>query len=217
VRELLPWLPTVAGVGALIVLLIIAATRFTSSPEVSAVPPPQPFLPAPAESPVRTAPAESPAELPAVPGASAGTPGASPSVTRQVRPATHPTSPRPTRATTAPTTAPTRSPVTGRYRVVDSYADAFIGEVLVANSSGTDRDWRVELRFPPAVGELITSWVESAPQATLRRSGNTYVWTSGAPVAAHAEVALRFHFHRSGSGDLPSSCTVGGSACTGVR
>jgi zeaxanthin glucosyltransferase len=38
VRELLPWLPTLLGVCALIALLIIAANRFTSSPEVRAVP-----------------------------------------------------------------------------------------------------------------------------------------------------------------------------------
>jgi Cellulose binding domain len=203
-RELLPWLPTLLGVCALIALLIIAATRFTSPSEVRALPPAPPFLPAPVQSPTPSS-----------------TPISAPPSTRpgpRVRPATATTSPRParssTRATTAPAPAP--GPVSGRYRVVDSYDNAFIGEVLVTNSSGRDSDWRVELRFPPAVGDLITSWVESAPQATLRRSGDSFIWSSGVPVPARGQVALRFHFSRSGSGDLPSACTVNGQSCTGL-
>jgi hypothetical protein len=106
--------------------------------------------------------------------------------------------------------------VSGHYRVTDSYPESFIGEVLIANSAGSDRDWRVELRFPAAVGDLVTSWVEGAPQATLRRSGNSYIWSSGAPVSARSQVPLRFHFRRAGSGNLPSFCTVNGAACTGL-
>ncbi|MEU8615791.1 hypothetical protein AB0C29_48205 [Actinoplanes sp. NPDC048791] len=203
-RDLLPWLPTLLGVCALIALLIIAATRFTSSPEVRAVPPAPPFLPVPAATPTTSS---SPASAP--PSARPGS---------QMRPATATTSPRParssSRATTAPAPAP--GPVSGRYRVVDSYDNAFIGEVLVANSSGRDSDWRVELRFPPDVGDLITSWVESAPQATLRRSGDSFIWSSGVPVPARGQVALRFHFSRSGSGNLPSACTVNGQGCSGL-
>ncbi|MEU8235083.1 hypothetical protein AB0C12_36285 [Actinoplanes sp. NPDC048967] len=203
-RDLLPWLPTLLGVCALIALLVIAATRFTSSPEVRAVPPAPPFLPPPVQSP---APSSTPISAP---------PSTRPAP--RMRPATATTSPRPvrssSRATTAPAPAP--GPVSGRYRVVDSYDNAFIGEVLVANSAGRDSDWRVELRFPPAVGDLITSWVESAPQATLRRSGDSFIWSSGAPVAARGQVALRFHFSRSGSGNLPSACTVNGQGCSGL-
>jgi hypothetical protein len=208
-RQLLPWLPTLLGVCALIALLIIAATRFTSSPDVRAAPPPPPFLPAPAlTSPSPAGPSAAASAAPAT------RPG------RQMQPATVTASPRPARtsrraATAAP--APSPGPVSGRYRVVDSYDDAFIGEVLVANSSRRDSDWRVELRFPAAVGDLITSWVESAPQAALRRSGDSYIWTSGAPVPARGQVALRFHFSRTGAGDQPSACTVNGRSCTGVR
>ena len=205
-RELLPWLPTLLGVCALIALLIIAATRFTSSPEVRAVPPAPPFLPVPAPT-LTTSSASTSAPPSARPGS-------------QMRPATATTSPRParssSRATTVPAPAPVPGPVSGRYRVVDSYDNAFIGEVLVANSSGRDSNWRVELRFPPAVGDLITSWVESAPQATLRRSGDSFIWSSGVPVPARGQVALRFHFSRSGSGNLPSACTVNGQGCSGL-
>jgi hypothetical protein len=208
-RELLPWAPTLLGVCALIALLVIAGTRFTSSssPAPIAVPG-QPFLPAPTLPPV---------QMTAVsPVSAAVRPSASTPSRRQPRPSDTP-APPPTSRRPATTPAPSPGPVTGRYRVVDSYDDAFIGEVLVANSSGRDRAWRAELRFPTAVGGLITSWVESAPQATLRRSGDSFVWSSGVPVPAGAQVALRFHFSRSGSGNLPSVCTVNGVACAGVR
>jgi hypothetical protein len=210
-RELLPWLPTLAGVCALIVLLIFAATRFTSPPEARAVPPARPFLPVPPVSPAAVLPSSAPA---AVPVSSPAAPATS-ERTRPDRQVTVPASPRRTRTT--PPAAPAPSPVSGRYRVVDSYDDAFIGEVLVVNSSGRDAGWRVELRFPAAVGDLITSWVESAPQATLRRSGDSYIWSSGVPAPAGGQVALRFHFSRSGSGNRPATCTVNGSNCTGTR
>jgi hypothetical protein len=203
-RELLPWAPTVLGVCALVVLLIIAATRFTAAPEARAVPPAPPFLPVPVPTPV-------PPSASASPSVSSARPDRQVTASGPSRPAR--TSERAT--TSAP--APSPGPVSGRYRVIDSYGDAFIGEVLVANAAGRDSDWRVELRFPAAVGDLITSWVESAPQATLRRSGDSYVWTSGVPVPARGQVALRFHFSRDGSGNLPVTCTVNGRTCAGLR
>ncbi|GAA3337336.1 hypothetical protein GCM10020358_13200 [Amorphoplanes nipponensis] len=213
-REVLPWVPTALGVGALIMLLIVAATRFSSAPEVRAVPPARPFPaqqfpigPEPAPSGSATSAASAPP--------AAATTGARPD--RRIRPATTTTSPRAERPSTRPTSAaPPAGPVRGAYRVVDSFDDAFIGEVLVTNAGARDSDWRVELRFPAAVGDLITSWVESAPQATLRRAGDSYVWTSGVPVPARGQVALRFHFSRSGSGNRPDACTVNGSACAGT-
>ena len=198
-RELLPWAPTVLGVCVLIVLLIVAATRFGGPPEPRAVPP---FVPVPA-------PTLGPPPVSASPSVSA----------RPDRQVTASTPPRPSRTSARATTtapAPAPGPVSGRYRVIDSFGDGFIGEVLVANAAGRDRDWRVELRFPATVGDLITSWVESAPQATLRRSGDRYVWSSGVPVPARGQVALRFHFSRTGSGNLPATCTVNGRTCDGI-
>jgi hypothetical protein len=71
----------------------------------------------------------------------------------------------------------------------------------------------VVLRFPDSVGPLYTSWVEGAPQATLTRSGQTYVWHSGVPVGGRSSVPLRFQFARHGGGMSPSLCTVNGIAC----
>ena len=211
-RELLPWVPSALGVMVLIALLIVAAGRFSAKPEQDRAVPPAPFLPVPA--PTFTPP---PPSL---------LPPASPSPSVSARPdrqVTASATPRPGRTATrtsppSTTTAPAPAPaaVSGRYRVVESFDDGFIGEVLIADEAGRDSDWRVELRFPAAVGDLITSWVESAPQATLRRSGAGYIWTSGVPVPARGQVALRFHFARSGTGDQPTSCTVNGQTCSGT-
>ncbi|MFV2020944.1 cellulose binding domain-containing protein [Micromonospora sp. LOL_023] len=103
--------------------------------------------------------------------------------------------------------------LSGRYRVLDKFGDGFIAEVLVVNSSGQGRDWTVTLRFPGNVGRLYAAWVEGAPQATMSRSGQDYVFTSGVPVAGHSSVPLRFHFERRGGGTDPDRCAVNGVAC----
>lgn len=216
-RDLLPWTPTVIGVLTLIMLLVVAATRFAASPAPAALPPAPTFLPPPVLAPIPLAPGQ--AALPLSPAPSAASVSTSASARpSKARSAATPTSPTPARSSSRPTTAPapTASPVSGHYRVMEAYPESFIGEVLITNSAGSDRDWRVEMRFPAAVGDLVTSWVEGAPQATLRRSGDSYIWSSGVPVPARSKVPLRFHFRRAGSGNLPSSCTVNGGACTGL-
>lgn len=86
--------------------------------------------------------------------------------------------------------------------------------MLVSNPTSAATDWVVELRFPSNVGDLRTSWVESAPQATLSRSGSTYIWRSGVPVNPGSSVALRFQFARTGAGDRPASCEVNNAPCS---
>jgi hypothetical protein len=107
----------------------------------------------------------------------------------------------------APQPAP-RPNLTGRYRLLDSFGDSFIGEVLVSNVSGTPRRWSVTLRFPSNVGGLRTAWVEGAPQATLRQSGRTFVFTSTVTLEQQSSVPLRFHFDRYGRDVRPEVCTV---------
>jgi Cellulose binding domain len=100
--------------------------------------------------------------------------------------------------------------------VVDSYPTGFIGEVRISNASGGPRPWTVRLVFGSNVGVMRTFWVESQPQATLRRSGPAYVFTSSVPVAARSSVLLRFQFDRSGSDSPPVSCSTNGLTCTGL-
>lgn len=228
VRDLLPWLPTLAGVCGLIALLVIAAVRF-SAPDAPITPAPQPALPYLPPPTLAPGPARSPG--PALSGSAlspdptpppgSGLPAGPPSISAgpsRFLPATRPS---PTSAAPRPRPSPTRprpSPpaVTGTYRVVQSFGDGFIGEVLIRNAAGRDLDWRAELRFPQA-DRLITSWVESAPQATLAASGDRFVWSSGVPVPAGGEVALRFHFARAGALDRPASCVVNDTTCTNFR
>jgi hypothetical protein len=209
----MPWVPVALGVCALVALLIVAAVPFVSSPEPQLGPAPQPFLPA--EPPAQVDPSPSAREPAPARPSSAGVPAEPTQAGSAAGEPTVTTAP-PRRPSPSRTTPAQPSPVTGRYRVLDSFDDGFVGEVRISNTSGRDSDWVVRLRFPANVGELITSWVESAPQATLSRAGDRYVWSSGAPVPAHGAVELRFHFARSGTGNLPSACTVNGEACSGL-
>ncbi|MFF5292198.1 cellulose binding domain-containing protein [Paractinoplanes globisporus] len=123
-----------------------------------------------------------------------------------------PTRTRPAIITPPRTTEATRpATVTGRYHVLESYGDSFIGEVLLTNRTGTGQDWVVTLTYP---GTLRTSWLESLPQPTLVQRGDTYTWTSSVPLAASSTGQLRFHFDRSGGSDNPDACSVNGQSCS---
>ncbi len=205
-RLLVPALAGLALLAVLLLLLLPGSRRENGT----LPPPPPPFLPAPgAAAPATSAPV---ASAPAIPAPATSGPATS-------RPATPaPATSSPVTRSPAATGPAARPPspqvtVTGRYRVVESFPDGFIGEVLVVNSTGSDRGWTVRLRFPDDVGALRTSWVEAAPQASLSTSGDTFTWSSGVPVPARSSVALRFHFARPGSDERPRTCTVNGAAC----
>ncbi|GAA4722882.1 cellulose binding domain-containing protein [Phytohabitans rumicis] len=159
-----------------------------------------------------TPPAYEPPPVPAdIPGTT--TPSPSPSASPKPSPSRSPVARR-TTAKPPTTQAPPAPPaVTGDYRVLNSYGDSFIAEVLVTNSSGSGRDWTVRLQFPTNVGRLHTFWVEGAPQATLQRLGPAYVFTSGVEVPARSSVPLRFQFERWGQDNDPSACAVNGTPC----
>jgi cellulose binding protein with CBM2 domain len=217
-RDWAVWLPTLLGVGVLLMMLALAAHRLVSPPPdgTTVVPapitpyPPQPaattppMIPAPATTSTSPDP-QATSEPPSRPSSSRPSSSGPPSSGPSSRPSSRPS------RTSRP--APPPPPVTGRYRVVDSFGDGFIGEVLVGNTTGAPADWVVALRFPGNVGALRASWVESAPQATLTREGDSFVWRSGVPVPGKSSVALRFHFARQGTGDRPSSCTVNAATC----
>lgn len=203
--EVLPWVPTFFGVAIMIGVLVFASVlSLGQSPSnqadpVDPGPPPTLFAPSlPAGTDIGAATALE-------------TPLASPSTAT-------PTPSRPPRTTRPATPAPAPPPapdLTGRYWILDSFGDSFIGEVLVVNRSGGARNWTVRLTFPANVGNLRTFWIEGAPQGGLRRSGAAYIFTSGVPVPARSSVPLRFHYDRTGSVDTPSACSVNGATCTG--
>lgn len=191
---LLPWVPSILGVLVMLGLLGFAVVSLrpsgTDLAATPAAPPPSstpPFLAGPAE----------PAPPPSGGAATAETPRPSPS-------------PPPPKTSQAPPPPP---PLVGRFVVVDTFKDSFIGEVRVTNTSKTARGWTVRLRFGASVGGLRTFWVEQAPRPTLERSGDLLTFTSGAPVAAGKAAQLRFQLDRDGSGVNPSACSVNGSPC----
>ncbi|MGX6606070.1 cellulose binding domain-containing protein [Micromonosporaceae bacterium Da 78-11] len=193
--------------GVLVLMVVLAGLRL-ARPHDDSAPLPAPLAPL---RPIETTPAAPATSAPPTSSAPEALPpsrtlpaGTSSSTWREV------TQNTPARTSSTPPPAP---PVQGEYRVVDSYPDSFIGEVLVRNTTAGPADWVVELRFPAGVGGLRASWVEAAQQATLSQDGGSYLWRSGQPVDAGASALLRFHFDRQGSGDQPSSCTVDGTPC----
>jgi hypothetical protein len=215
--NLIFWLPTFAGVLVLLAALVFTLMRLHQSPGSTASPLPEPLSPFAPLTPASFLPEPSASPADARPTAVAGSavPPRTGGRTLPPEPAAHSPTARPSR-TPSRTARPSPSPpaLFGTYRVLQSFSDGFIGEVLVSNASQQQRNWTVTLRFPSSVGPLRTSWVESAPQATLSTSGATYTWRSGVPVAGGSSVSLRFQFARSDSGNVPSTCTVNGAACT---
>lgn len=109
--------------------------------------------------------------------------------------------------------APTAAPISGTFRVVDTFSEAFIGEVTVTNASGRAVNWQVSLQLPDTVTELRTSWVDGTPPPAVRRTGQTVVFTGSQPVPSGAVAPLRFQFARTGSRIAPLACTVNDVQC----
>lgn len=202
-------IPTAAGILALVTLGLITAVRLVPGHDDTAtLPPPQPAFTLPG---VTSGPQLPVSLLPTTPGSTARTVDVQEAA--ETSPAGRAAGTRPTRTRPPVVVTPPRpttpAGVVGTYRVLDSYPDSFIGEVLVRNTTGGERSWTVTLTYP---GELVTSWLESLPQPRLAQRGSTYTWTSSVPLAAGSSGSLRFHFKLSGSAG-PTGCTVDGSPC----
>lgn len=221
--NLAPWLIVGSGVGVMIVLFVAALTGLPGGRDGTTAGRPgfSPAWPFGVEAAQSTDDVDASTPPPtSAPAAVSSTPGHVPTPPRRTTPPPT-TKPAPTTVAAA-TPSPSgsslpvqQSGITGRYRVIASFDTSFQGEVLVANTGRMARHWTVELRFPENVGPLWNHWVESAPQATVRQSGNRYVFTSTAPLAPGASVRLRFQLARSGKGNLPIECRASGAPCTG--
>ncbi|MFY1703165.1 MULTISPECIES: cellulose binding domain-containing protein [Micromonospora] len=172
------------------------------TPEVVAPTPPPPVVPglSPRSTDLEVAP-EPPTET--------AVPPPPPSPVPSPAESTQPSRPS-ARATTPPAR---RSPVTGTYQLMNSYGDAFIAEVRLANTGSRAEEWRTRLVFPQ--GRLVTAWVESAEQGRAEMTGSVFSYTGGAELAPGAAVSLRFHLERTGSTTRPVTCTVNGADCVG--
>jgi len=213
----LPWALAVAGLAVLATIFGVALTLNGGRPGTLAVtgaPTLPTWYPPPTE-------AVTPSTFfPPTPSATAGTVGSASSsgpTATTTKPVVRP-DPRPAPTTTRPVTRAPSQPVpptaiTGTYRVLDSWDDGFIGEVLVANAADKPVAWEVRLRFGPQVTSVVTYWIEGAPQGSFRRDGADLVFTSGVKLPARSTVPLRFHLKRSWTGDYPIACTVNGTTC----
>jgi len=203
IERVLPWLPTILGVAALLAFTIVTIVRLT--PEHSrTLPPPEPAFTLPGTISGPPAPVSLiPTTAPATPATDPT--GPDPKPTSRAIPAVI----TPSRATTTKPARPIL--VSGHYHVLSSFDDSFIGEVLLTNRTGVEQNWTVTLTYP---GNLRTSWLESLPQPTLVRRGNTYTWTSSVPLAAGAVGQMRFQFDKVNGSETPDTCAVNGSPCS---
>jgi hypothetical protein len=204
IERVIPWLPTILGVAALVAFTIVTIVRLVPGHSQTLPPPPEPAFTLPGT----TSGPQAPISL--VPTTSAGPAvditSPDPKPTSRAIPAVV-TPPR----TTTRTTKPARPIlVSGQYHVLNSFDDSFIGEVLLTNRTSVEQNWTVTVSYP---GNLHTSWLESLPQPTLVQRGHTFTWTSSVPLAVGSSGQLRFQFDIDGSETL-DRCTVNGLPCS---
>ncbi|RLK12525.1 cellulose binding domain-containing protein [Micromonospora sp. M71_S20] len=206
-----PWIVVSVGVAVMVVLLAIALGTYRGrGPAFDAQPgPPLPTVGLADPEPSATSPTAT--RSPRAPATSSGRSTVRPTPTRST-PARSSAPPSPTPSgseETALVAPPSSSPLTGRYRVVESYADGFVGEVLVSNASSAGRGWTARLTFPGA--RLGSAWIEGAPQGTAQRIDDGFTYRSGGDLPGGASATLRFYVQ--GTQSRPASCTVEGGAC----
>ncbi|MFV2116203.1 cellulose binding domain-containing protein [Micromonospora sp. LOL_025] len=208
-----PWIVVSVGVAVMVVLLAIALGTYRGrGPAFDAQPgPPLPTVGLADPEPSATSPTAT--RSPRAPATSSGRSTVRPTPTRST-PArsSAPPSPTPSGSEETSLVAPpssSASALTGRYRVVESYADGFVGEVLVSNASSTGRGWTARLTFPGA--RLGSAWIEGAPQGTAQRIDDGFTYRSGGDLPGGASATLRFYVQ--GTQSRPASCTVDGGAC----
>ena len=181
-------------------------TPTVSGPETAPPLPPAPITSSPASEPTPTAQT--------APGTAAPRPDPPAPKRRQ------PGGERPPESRTVPPPGvpapPAAASVSGTYRVVDTFPEGFIGEVMVRNGSGQAVRWQVSLQLPDTVTELRTSWVDGTPPPEVRRTGQTVVFTGSQAAPSGASVPLRFLFTRTGSRTTPLTCTVNDVRCGGA-
>ncbi|WP_434740874.1 cellulose binding domain-containing protein [Micromonospora sp. SH-82] len=231
-----PWIVVSVGVVVMVVLFGVASwsgqgrgpdgeVSFDSADNntvsVPALPPTEEELaPATPETVVRTpapppvpglSPRSTASKTTEPPSPSPSSPKATPRTERvEEGEAARPT--EPSRSTTRPE-PPRRATMTGRYRVTNSYGDAFIGEVVVTNTGSGDEGWKVRLVFPR--GRLVTAWVDGTEQGRAGMNGGVFTYVGGVDLPPGGTAPLRFHIERTTTDHTPVSCTVNGAPCSG--
>ncbi|MFF0319069.1 hypothetical protein ACFYPH_31075 [Micromonospora sp. NPDC005252] len=194
-----PWIVVLLGIGALVVLLVIALLSFRTRERESA---PQ---------------AAPPVFLPTVPAtASSGpTPGGLERRTASPRPSRSSRTPSPRATTGSPsparTSAAAKGAVTARYQGGTDGGDATEAVLSVTNESARSADWRVELAFEGAMRGLRVSG--AAGISVSAQGGGAFVVSGGAALDPGDTQTLRLRLAWDGSAQRPVRCTVNGVDC----
>ncbi|WP_405430884.1 hypothetical protein [Micromonospora sp. NBC_00617] len=198
-----PWIVVLLGIGALVVLLVIALLSFrTRERESASQAAPPVFLP--------TVPATASSE-PTSGGLEQRT--ASPQPSRSSRapsPRATTGSPSPAR-TSARAVAPASGAVTARYQVGTDGWNATEAVLSLTNESARSADWRVELAFEENMRGLRVS---GDPGISVSAQGDgEFVVSGGAALAPGDTQTLRLRLAWEGSAQRPVRCTVNGVDC----
>ncbi|MEU7841859.1 hypothetical protein AB0B39_12985 [Micromonospora sp. NPDC049114] len=198
-----PWIVVLLGIGALVVLLVIALLSFRTRERESA---PQ---------------AAPPVFLPTVPAtASSGpTPGGLERRTASPRPSRSSRTPSPRATTGSPSpartsaraVAPPNGAVTARYQVGTDGWDATEAVLSLTNESARSVDWRVELAFEDDMRGLRVSG-EAGISVSAQGNGE-FVVSGGAALDPGDTQTLRLRLAWDGSAQRPVRCTVNGVDC----
>ncbi|CCH20021.1 hypothetical protein [Micromonospora lupini] len=198
-----PWIVVLLGIGALVVLLVVALLSFRTRERESA---PQ---------------AAPPVFLPTVPAtaSSAPTTGGLERRTASPRPSRSSRTPSPRATTGSPSPARTSAPavaaangaVTARYQVGTDGWNATEAVLSLTNESARSTDWRVELAFEDDMRGLRVSG-EAGISVSAQGDGE-FVLSGGAALDPGDTQTVRLRLAWDGSGQRPVRCTVNGVDC----
>jgi hypothetical protein len=151
-------------------------------------------------------------------GGSTGTEAAGPVPTGASRPvATTASRPRPTGTPPTPTvhaTKPITATVAGTYSLDVIWTGRFQASVVLHNSTASQQTWAVLLSYGSGITANVAAWVDGAPSPKVSRTGNSWVFTAGAPLPAGGDQTLRVQFDIADQKAPASvSCAVNGRAC----
>lgn len=203
-----PWVVVLLGVGALVVLLVVALLSFRTRER---------------DAPPQTAP---PVFLPTMPAAASATGGPTPAgVERRT------VSPRPSRSSRAPSpratvtgsptpgrtsappvlAAPANDTVSARYQVGTDGWDGDAAVLSIANESSRSVDWLVELAFDDDMWALRVA--DDSGISVRGRGNGEFVLRGTRSLDPGDSRTLRLRLGRGESAERPLRCTINGVDC----
>ncbi|GAA1782748.1 hypothetical protein GCM10009682_01040 [Luedemannella flava] len=147
-----------------------------------------------------------------------GSPARAPTTTKAAGPVpttaarSRPTATRPT--PTEPGTTPATATLAGTYSLDVVWTGRFQASVVLHNDTASQQSWTILLTYGSGITANAAAWVDGAPSPKVGRTGNSWTFTAGAPLAAGNGQTLRVQFDISDQKAPTSvSCTVNGRAC----